>query len=119
MIDWGWAQTLRDELGEADFNLIAGMFLDEIAAAVAGLDGGDDLKIAADLHFLTGCARSIGLASLARLSHAAEERLHAGGGVDPAAIIRCHADTRRAFLARLNSLPPTTGPRGHAGMPPA
>ena len=56
MLDWGRISELRGEVGDAEFQVILEMFLDEVESAMMRLSAGDAKRLETSLHFLKGCA---------------------------------------------------------------
>lgn len=75
MLDWNRINELRSEVGDAEFQLILEMFLDEIEEAMMRLSHDDPIRLEADLHFLKGCACNLGFSIFATLCHEAERRI--------------------------------------------
>lgn len=98
MIDWDRVESLRAEIGDADFAEVVDLFLEEVDDTLARMGG---RARAADLHFLKGSALNLGFADLAALCMAAERRAAAGEPVDPAPIDAAYRSARKVFLARL------------------
>ena len=83
LIDLARLQELLDEIGSEDLSVIVDLFLEEtdaIISRIANAAAGPEL--AADLHFLKGCALNLGLAALAGLCRDAE-RCNACGRAVP------------------------------------
>ena len=73
MIDWSRINELRDEAGDDAYEELRDIFLSEVEEALArlGYDRGPT-ALAAELHFLKGCAVNIGLADFAALCRKGE-----------------------------------------------
>jgi len=102
MIDWGRVRDLRADIGDADFAAVAELFVDEVEAALAGLDPAAPAEaLARQLHALKGSALNLGFAALARLCAKGEAQARAGlAGAVPVADIRAvWQASRAAFLA--------------------
>lgn len=72
MIDWKRVREMRDDVGDAEFRPILELFLDEIETVVFRLPGNAQDQMAADFHFLTGCARSLGFRRFSQLCEGME-----------------------------------------------
>lgn len=51
MLDWGRISELRGEVGDAEFQVILEMFLDEVESAMMRLSPGDAKRLETSLHF--------------------------------------------------------------------
>ena len=102
MIDWDRVASLREEIGDADFEEVVEMFLAESDEVVARLLAGKpDPTLEADLHFLKGSALNLGFRHLAALCSAGEKCAAAGAPVDVPEVAESFVATRRAFEAGL------------------
>lgn len=101
MIEWSRVNELREEVGESDFKEVVGLFLEEVSEALDRLSGSQD-GIAENLHFLKGCALSLGFESLARLCEQYERQASDARTVDVGAIVACFEQSRSEFLAGLS-----------------
>lgn len=102
MIDWKRIDELKQEIGEADFVEVAGMFLEEADQTISTLSG--DLgpgEVESLLHFLKGSALNLGLSDVAAVCQDGEKRAGAGAGVDPAQIVAVYHASRAALLGWL------------------
>lgn len=86
MIDWTRLNTLRDDIGEADFNSVTALFLSEIAERLAHLTDDPAAATAEDFHFLRGSAANLGLSAMVAVCHAGEAACRAGDAPDVAAV---------------------------------
>ena len=105
MIDWKRVDELREEIGDADFVEVAGMFIDEADQTIRTLTG--DLpadQVEGQLHFLKGSALNLGLSDLAAICQDGERRAAAGQGadVDLAQIAAVYHASRAALMGRLS-----------------
>ena len=100
MIDWNRVADLRAEVGEEDFEMIVGIFHDEVEEVIARLRQALDLgRLEEDLHFLRGSALNLGFRALGRLCNEGE-RLAAEGRVaafDLAELFRVYDQSWVAF----------------------
>ena len=78
MLDWDRISELREEVGDAEFQVILEMFLDEVESAMMRLSAKDPKRLETSLHFLKGCAWNLGFAAFGGLCDE-EERRAAGG----------------------------------------
>jgi histidine phosphotransfer protein HptB len=102
MIDWAQLDGLQQDMGDG-FDELVEVFLDEMDAALSGLDGAaSPARMAADMHFLKGSALNLGLSAFAACCAEAEGRAGRGEAVDPAAIRSAYAESRAAFLRGLS-----------------
>lgn len=100
MIDWDRVETLRQEIGTADFAEVVALFLEESDEVAARLTDGPSLR--ADLHFLKGSALNLGFRALSLRCGQGEDALRdASGSVDPAPIVALYHESRRAFVQAL------------------
>ena len=73
LIDWERLRELCQEIGADDFNEIIEVFLDEVAAAIQGLDPRADLTaLEGQLHFLKSSSLNLGFAGLASVCKTGE-----------------------------------------------
>lgn len=102
MIDWERVDCLRREIGEADFDEVVRLFIEEVEEVAERLERtGSPRQREADLHFLKGSALNLGFTELAALCHGNERRAAAGETIETAPVIALYLASRRAFLARL------------------
>ena len=78
MLDWDRISELRGEVGDAEFQVILEMFLDEVESAMMRLSAKDPKRLEASLHFLKGCAWNLGFSAFGGLCD--EEELRAASG---------------------------------------
>jgi len=83
VIDWARITELENDLGVDELTGLVSVFLAEVGAAVSTLDHPTE----AELHFLRGCASTLGFSDLAHLAGQGEDRLKR----DAAAAVDCHA----------------------------
>jgi len=103
MIDWTRVEELRAEIGAEDFAEVVEIFLDETDAAMAEI-GGEPAALAAQLHFLKGCALNLGFAAFCAQCAQGETRASNGTpDVDLAAITMSYTASRAAFLEGLRA----------------
>jgi HPt (histidine-containing phosphotransfer) domain-containing protein len=107
MIDWSRVTTLREEVGEEDFEEVVDLFLEEVDEAVHRLE--KDVNFASlgeDLHFLKGSALSLGFRQFSALCQAGENTCAEGApdNVDLSEIINNYKASRAAFLSELKSV---------------
>lgn len=62
MIDWDRVTDLHDEVGAEDFEMIVGLFEEEVGEVIARLRADPAVeRMEEDLHFLRGSALNLGL----------------------------------------------------------
>ncbi len=101
MIDWSRVRELREEVGTEDFDEIVDLFLEEVQAVIERLSKAPDMTVLQDdMHFLKGCALSLGFDVFSDLCHSGEKVSMQGSAadVDLPAILQCYADSKRLFL---------------------
>lgn len=100
MIDWKRVTDLRQEVGEADFNEVVDLFLEEVEEVVERLKlQSNHPKIRDDLHFLKGSSLNLGFASFSSLCEQGE-RIAAQGlqhTIDLEKIFLSFESSRTAF----------------------
>ncbi|WP_134678414.1 Hpt domain-containing protein [Paracoccus ravus] len=60
MLDWNRIHELQSDVGPDEFALILDLFLDEVEGVILRLARRNAAQLATDLHFLKGCARTLG-----------------------------------------------------------
>lgn len=90
MIDWIRVRELHEEVGNADFEEVATLFIEEVRGALDRLEALDDA--AEELHFLKGSALNLGFTALAG---------HCAAGADAATLRRCFEESAACFRAEL------------------
>lgn len=106
MIDWSRVTTLRDEVGEEDFDEVVDLFLEEVDEVVERLEvAADPSSLGEDLHFLKGSAMSLGFRQFSALCQAGENTCSDGhpDQVNLPDIISTYKASRAAFLADLKT----------------
>jgi hypothetical protein len=73
MLDWNRIHELRSEVGDDEFKLILELFLDEVETVLMRLKRRPVARLAADLHFLKGCAWNLGFRSFGMLCDEGEK----------------------------------------------
>lgn len=114
MLDWGRISELRGEVGDAEFQVILEMFLDEVESAMMRLPAGDAKRLETSLHFLKGCAWNLGFAAFGGLCDE-EERRAASGLADEVSIeglMNCYSESKRTMMRALDVV---LRPAPHAG----
>ncbi|WP_299619123.1 Hpt domain-containing protein [uncultured Tateyamaria sp.] len=104
MIDWQRVTTLRDEIGAEDFEEVVPMFLEEVEAVTDELRTNPDVtKLEDHMHFLKGCAVSLGFAAFSDMCNDGEVLAAAGKGteIDVPAILDCYEASKTAFMTGL------------------
>lgn len=75
MLDWNRINELHGEVGDAEFQLILEMFLDEVEGVMMRLSHDDPVLLETDLHFLKGCASNLGFSAFGALCNESERRI--------------------------------------------
>ena len=104
MLDWDRISELREEVGDAEFQVILEMFLDEVESAMMRLSAKDPKRLETSLHFLKGCAWNLGFAAFGGLCDE-EERRAAGGRADEVGIdglLTCSSESKKAMMRGLD-----------------
>lgn len=105
MIDWHRVTTLRDEVGEEDFEEIVPMFLEEVSEITEQLSGDVDLdQLEANLHCLKGSAMNLGFADFSTLCNKGERMAATGNApaVDVEQILASFESSKAVFLDGLS-----------------
>jgi len=105
MIDWQRVNTLREEIGDDDFEEVVPLFLEEVSEITDSLRDAPDLsRLEHDLHALKGSALNLGFAEFSTLCHEGEAMAAAGNAedVDVQAILKSFDASRDAFTAGLS-----------------
>lgn len=105
MIDWTRVTAVRREVGETEFRPLVELFLDEIEAAIMGMDPGDPVSLRNGLQFLKGCALNIGLRALCRTCDAWGATLagDAGAVLPLDAIKGCYGASKQALMRDIDA----------------
>ncbi|MCX7646704.1 MAG: Hpt domain-containing protein [Rhodobacteraceae bacterium] len=102
MIDWDRVAQLREEVGPEDFAEVVDLFLEEVDGVTARLAlAPDGSRLRDDLHFLKGSALNLGFDAFSRLCQEGERAAARGSTPDLAALLRCYAVSREAFVSAL------------------
>lgn len=104
MIDWSRVEELRDEIGEDGLAEVVGLFLEEVEEALLGLNHDDPPRtLAAQIHFLKGCAWNLGFREFGAVCHDCERAALDGrcDGASVGGLRDCYARSRVAFLSGL------------------
>ena len=105
MIDWSRVTTLREEVGEEDFDEVVELFLEEVDDTVARLAEAPDLTtLGEDLHFLKGSATNLGFIQFSELCASGEAVCAQGNpsSVDLAQLVDSYRGSRGVFLQDLS-----------------
>jgi HPt (histidine-containing phosphotransfer) domain-containing protein len=105
MIDWQCVATLRNEVGEEDFDEIVPIFLEEVCEITAALRENVDLsQLEANLHALKGSALNLGFTQFSKLCHRGEAMAGAGNAADVNVIeiLKSFDESKDAFLTGLS-----------------
>lgn len=104
MIDWDRVNTLRDDVGEEDFEEVVSLFLDEVDGVIERLRvANDQSTLGADLHFLKGSAMGLGFVAFADLCQAGETACEAAtdAKVDLDSILTAYFNSKILFLEEM------------------
>tara|TARA_R110002110_G_scaffold68424_13_gene185154 strand:+ start:2139 stop:2471 length:333 start_codon:yes stop_codon:yes gene_type:complete len=104
MIDWQRVNELRDEVGAEDFEEVVDLFLEEVEEVTDRLaDRADADTLAGDLHFLKGCALSLGFSGFSDLCQRGETLSAQGlaGSVDVPEVLAVYHMSKKVFLKEL------------------
>jgi HPt (histidine-containing phosphotransfer) domain-containing protein len=102
MISWDRVQELRDEIGDEDFEEVAGVFLDEVDEVIARLKSTPNpATYEEDLHFLKGSALNLGFQAMSKLCQEGEAQAAAGSAASIALeqVFTVYDQSRQAFEA--------------------
>lgn len=105
MIDWDRVVTLRDEVGEEDFDEVIELFLDEVDDAIDALSKKENqTNLEEKLHFLKGSALSLGFQHFSCLCQAGETAVSkdASAAVDVDEILNSYAQSRAVFVSQVS-----------------
>ena len=104
LIDWAQVASLRDDVGEEDFDEVVGLFIEEVETELAGLapDAGH-MQLCNTLHFLKGSALNIGFKEMATLCGQGEAIAKNGvtDGIDIPLIAETFNASKAAFEAQI------------------
>lgn len=104
MIDWNRVASLREEVGQEDFEEVVELFLDEVDAEIEALtESLDGEKLAEKLHFLKGSALNLGFTDFSILCQAGESQLtqNPASTFDLTAVKSVYQNSRDQFLEEL------------------
>ena len=104
MIDWKRVAELRAEVGNPGFEEVVDLFIEEVETLTFRLGANPDPAcFAEDLHFLKGCAVTLGFSALAGLCLAGEARAASGAPerVDLAGVLACYEASKAEFFSGL------------------
>lgn len=104
MIHWDRVNELRAEVGDEDFEKVVEIFLEEVEEVVDRFRKQDQSGLAADLHFLRGCAINIGFDQFSRTCEESERAAGAGpiSETELRAIVDSYDRSRAEFMERLD-----------------
>ncbi|MBP8932029.1 MAG: Hpt domain-containing protein [Paracoccus sp.] len=104
MLDWGRISELRGEVGDAEFQVILEMFLDEVESAMMRLSAGDAKRLETSLHFLKGCAWNLGFAAFGSLCDEEERRAASGQAheVSIEGLMNCYSESKKTMMRGLD-----------------
>lgn len=93
MIEWARVEELITEIGAEDFGEVVELFLEEVDAALDGLDASQaNSQGAQTLHQVKGCAWNLGFTELGELCL----KLEAGGALTPPEVVQ---ELKSVYLA--------------------
>lgn len=104
MIDWNRVTTLRDEIGQEDFEEVVPLFIEEVTEITEALRNRPALdRLEEDLHALKGSALNLGFSEFSMLCHKGEAMAASGKAedVDVAAILASFDASKHAFTSGL------------------
>lgn len=107
MIDWKQVSALKEEVGAEDFDEVAALFIEEVEEVVERLRGENDIEsLESDMHFLKGCALSLGFTEFSGRCSSAETLAGAGSGadVDVPEILESYVQSKQVFLEGISSI---------------
>lgn len=106
MIDWGQVKSLRDEVGQEDFDEVVELFLKEVEEVVERLKVSPDISnLEEDMHFLKGSAMNLGFESFSKLCQVGENLSAKGHAdeLDVGSVLACYDTSKTVFLNELSS----------------
>ena len=106
MINWQRVNELRDEVGAEDFDEVVDLFLEEVEEVTNRLANTPNANtLAEDLHFLKGCALSLGFSGFSDLCQKGETLSAQGSAesVDLPGILAAYQTSKQVFLNELPS----------------
>ena len=104
MLDWDRISELRGEVGDAEFQVILEMFLDEVESAMMRLSAKDPKRLEASLHFLKGCAWNLGFSAFGGLCDDEERRAASGQAEDVGieGLLSCYSESKKTMMRGLD-----------------
>ncbi len=102
MINWSRVIQLRNEVGNAEFDEVVQIFLDEVQEAIERLEQDKARRdLEQNLHFLKGSALSLGFDHFSRLCQDGERSAASGHAVDVdlPEILAAFEESRTYFLS--------------------
>lgn len=105
MLDWNRINELRDEVGDAEFQLILEMFLDEVEEVMMRLSHDNPGKLETDLHFLKGCAWNLGFSAFGALCNEGEREISDDKSVciGIEELMACYSESKMALMRSLDT----------------
>ncbi|RCW88147.1 Hpt domain-containing protein [Paracoccus lutimaris] len=105
MLDWDRISELRGEVGDAEFQVILEMFLDEVESAMMRLSAKDPKRLETSLHFLKGCAWNLGFSAFGGLCDEEERRAADGHAEDVGidGLLACYSESKKAMMRGLDA----------------
>ena len=107
MLDWERVKELHDEIGDAEFDEVVELFLDEVEEVLMRLHGHPEpSRLEEDMHFLKGCAWNLGFRRLGALCADAEQAATEGraADIDIAAVLGAYSDSKQPFIEGISRL---------------
>lgn len=105
MIDWTRVEMLREEVGAEEFSEVVDLFLNEVDAALQKMKIATSFEtLEADMHFLKGCALSLGFQQMSELCQAGETASALGNqqAINLTDLFVCYERSRVHFLCELD-----------------
>ena len=101
MIDWKRISELKREIGDAEFDEVVELFIEEVDAVILRLKQEPNPELFEEnLHFLKGCSVNLGFADLAALCLAGETMSSGGNAekVELANVFDSYEMSKRVFF---------------------
>lgn len=105
MLDWDRINELRGEVGDAEFQLILEMFLDEVEGVMMRLSQDDPVRLETDLHFLKGCAWNLGFSAFGGLCDEGERQIgeDRSAQISIADVMTCYSESKKMLMQGLDA----------------
>ena len=102
MINWNQVHSLKQDVGDEDFDEVLALFFEEVEEAIRRLrQPVETARLADELHFLKGAAMNLGFQSLSDCCRSGEEAVQQGkaDSIDPRQFEVIYASAKQCFLA--------------------